>query len=68
MVLNTFKIKKHIAKERLTIRDFAEIVGMSRQNMGAILARGKCSLANAGRIADAMGVSLEEICEDGEVA
>lgn len=65
MKLDTFTIKKHMANKRLTVADLARLMGIARQNLSTILTRGTCSIINAGRIADALNVPIEEICKEG---
>lgn len=64
MKLNTFAIKKLMADRRLTVSKLAELAGVTRQSMSTILARGTCSIANAGRISDALGTELEVIARE----
>lgn len=64
MKINGLAIKKAMAKKQLTSAELAERMGMSRQNLSAVLMRGTCSIINAGRIADALGVPFEEIVKE----
>lgn len=59
--LNVTEIRKQMAVKRLNNVKLADLAGISRQSIGAILTRGTCTIANAGRLADALGMDVEAI-------
>ena len=63
MKINTHKINVLLAKKGLTQTALAELSGMTRQNVCAILNRGTCYPVSAGKIARALGVDVEELLE-----
>lgn len=63
MNINTHKINVLLAKKGLTQTALAELAGIRRQNVCAILKRGTCYPTNAGKIASALGVDVEELME-----
>lgn len=64
MKLNVPAIKKLMAEKRMSITALAKLSGISRQSISTILARGTCSIVNAGIIADALGMEIEDIWEE----
>ncbi len=58
-------IKKAMAEKRLTTAALARLMGHKPQNVGLMLNRGTCSTVNAGLLADALGVDIEEIWSEG---
>ncbi len=64
MRLNSLAIKKLMAEKGLNIKAISELTGIRRQSVGTILARGTCSIVNAGLIAAALQVDLEEIWKE----
>lgn len=63
MKINTHKINVLLAKKGLTQTALAEQTGISRQSICTILARSSCREGNAGKIARALGVDVEELLE-----
>lgn len=64
MRLDSIKIKLLMADLEMNQTALAERVGVSRQNISLILCRGTCSIANAGRLARALGVDAREIVKE----
>lgn len=64
MKLNVLAIKKAMAEKGMNITALAKLTGISRQSVGTILARGTCSIVNAGLIAGALGAEIEEIWKE----
>ena len=64
MKLNIPAIKRLMAMQRLTQAKLADKAGLSRQSLNGILARGTSTVANAGKIADALGVDVTEIWKE----
>ena len=52
-----------LAKNEMTRTALAEKAGISRQAVSAILRRGTCSAINAGKLANALGIQVEELME-----
>lgn len=63
MKLNVLRIKLFLGQRGWTQGKLAERAGISRQTLCAILARGSASPRSAVRLADALGVPLEQIAE-----
>lgn len=64
MELNTWKIKLLLAEKEMNQVDLATKCGLTRQQISEILNRKSCSLKTLGRIAKAVGVSVEEIVKE----
>lgn len=58
------KLKEIRTEKGFTIPQLAEITGISKRTIEDIQKRGDCLVSNAIKLADAMGVSLEELCRD----
>lgn len=63
MKLRSREIKLIMARSLLTQQKLSDLSGLSRQSISTILCRGSCSVVNAGRLAAALGVDVEEIAE-----
>lgn len=61
MKINIFKIKVLMAERRLTNKALVEVAGLSVAGFAAIMKKGEASPINVGKIADALGVPVEEI-------
>lgn len=61
--INTHKINVILAKKKMTQTALAEQSGMRQQQVSLILRRGCCRPINAGKIASALGVDVEELIE-----
>ena len=64
MKLKIPAIKKLMAQQRLTHAKLGELAGLTRCGVNLILSRGTCSIPNAGKLADALGVEIEEIIDE----
>ena len=64
MRLNSLAIKKLMVEKGMSIKALSNLSGISRQSVSTILARGTCSIVNAGRIAAALHVKPEEIWKE----
>ena len=52
-----------IRKERgLTVQQLADMSGLPKRTLEDIMKRGDCMVSNAIKIADALGVTLDELC------
>lgn len=55
-----------IRKEKgISVPKLVEMTGISRRTIQDIEKRGDCLVSNAIRIADALGVTLDELCREG---
>ena len=64
MKLDTMTIKMQMAKQGLTGTALASLAGISRQNISTILGRGTCSVINAGKLAEGLGVPVADIIKE----
>lgn len=64
MELNTMKIKLLLAEQEMNQIDLAKKCGMTRQQISEILSRKSCSLKILGKIAKAVGASVDEIVKE----
>ena len=64
MKLNVWKIKLILAEKEMNQSDLAVKIGVNRQQVNEILSRETCSLKTLGRIAKALGVSVQEIVKE----
>lgn len=56
---------KRIRKEKgYTIPNLAEMTGIPKRTIEDIQRRGDCLVSNAIRLADALGVTLDELCRE----
>lgn len=52
-----------IRKEKgLTVQQLADLSGLPKRTVEEIIRRDKCTVDNAIRLADALGVTLDELC------
>ena len=61
MKINASKIELLLAEQGLTRIAWAELCGVSRQNLSAIMTRGTCEPRTAGKLAKSLSVSVAEI-------
>lgn len=61
MTISTTKIEILTAEQGLTNAALAAKCGISRQSVSTILRRGTCSPVNAGRLAQGLGVPVQDI-------
>jgi len=61
MLLSTSRIRLEMGRQGLTYSDLAERGGLSRQGLYEVLRRGSCTPAMAGKLANGLGVPLEDI-------
>lgn len=65
MKIDANKIKMFLAERGLTRAAYAELCGISRQNISTILTRGTCEPRTAGKLAKGLGVPVSEIVKEG---
>ncbi|MCI7421625.1 MAG: helix-turn-helix domain-containing protein [Ruminococcus sp.] len=58
------RVREIRTKEHLSIPQLVELTGISRRTLQEIEKRGDCLVSNAIKIADALGVTLDELCRD----
>ena len=58
------KLKQIRAEKGLTVQQLADAAGMSKRTLEDILRRGDCLVSNAIKLADVLGVTLDELCRD----
>lgn len=58
------RIREIRTKMKLSIPQLVELTGISRRTLQDIEKRGDCLVSNALKIADALGVTLDELCRD----
>lgn len=64
MKINVAKIKLILADRKMTLGEFADLSGISRQAICAIFKRGTCTIKTAGKLADGLEISVTEIVEE----
>lgn len=64
MKLNIEKVKLSMARNVMTVGDLADVYGVSRQRMNAILNQRNVTALCAGRLAKALSVDVAEIIEE----
>lgn len=56
---------QHFRKERgMTIQQLADTAGMPKRTVEEAIRRDTCSVNTAIKLADALGVTLDELCRD----
>lgn len=63
MKISKEKIELILAKKNLKVVEAAKIMGMTRQIFSTIKNRGTCTPATAAKIANRLGVEVEELIE-----
>lgn len=63
MKISKEKIEIILAKKNLKIVEAAKIMGMTRQTFSTIKNRGTCTPATAAKIANGLGVEIEDFIE-----
>lgn len=61
--MNTKKIRQ---EKGLTIQQLADLSGLPKRTVEEIIRRDKCTVDNAIKLADALGVTLDELCRTSE--
>ena len=56
---------QHYRKERgMTVQQLADAAGLSKRTLEDAMRRDTCSVKTAIKLADALGVTLDELCRD----
>lgn len=61
MKISKQQIQFRMAEKKMTMTALAKASGISRQQLGVILAKGTCTPVSAGKIADGLGVDVADI-------
>jgi len=55
-------LKQIRIEKGMTVQQLADAAGLPKRTVEDIIRRGDCLVSNAIKLADALGVSLEELC------
>lgn len=58
------RLKELRIKKGMTVQQLADAAGLPKRTVEDILRRGDCLISNAIKLADALGVTLDELCRD----
>ena len=61
-------IKNIRTAKGMTVQQLADAAGISKRTLEDIIRRGDCLVSNAVKLADALGVTLDELCRDNTAA
>lgn len=64
MTISTKRIETILADRRMTKTALADLCGVSRQSISTLLRRGTCEPRTAGKLAEGLGVPLNDILEE----
>lgn len=64
MYIDSHKVRIFLAERGMSQAELAERCGIARQNVSAILARGRCTPRSIGKIAVALNVSVSAIVKE----
>jgi len=65
MIINSQRIELLLAEKDMTKADLSARCGISRQSISTITTRGTASPKNAVRLANGLGVPVEDIIKEG---
>ena len=57
-------LKQIRAQKGLTVQQLADLAELPKRSVDNILRNGDCLVSNAIKLADALGVTLDELCRD----
>lgn len=57
-------IKNIRTAKGMTVQQLADAAGISKRTLEDIIRRGDCLVSNAVKLANALGVTLDELCRD----
>ncbi|MCM1225997.1 MAG: helix-turn-helix transcriptional regulator [Clostridium sp.] len=57
-------LKQFRSEKGLTVQQLADSAGLPKRTVENILRNGDCLVSNAIKLADALGVTLDELCRD----
>lgn len=55
-------LKKIKVEKGLTVQQIADLAGLPKRTIEEVMRRDTCSVSTAIKIADALGVTLDELC------
>lgn len=58
------RLKQIRIEKGMTVQQLADAAGLPKRTVEDILRRGDCIVSNAIKLADALGVTLDELCRD----
>ena len=58
------RLKELKNKSGMTVQQLADKAGLPKRTLEDILKRGDCLVSNAIKLANALGVTLDELCRD----
>jgi len=58
------KIKQIRLSKKISVPEFVKLTGIPRRTIQDIEARGDCLVSNAKKIADALNVTMDELCKE----
>lgn len=58
------RLKEIRIEKGMTVQQLADAAGLPKRTVEDILKRGDCLVSNAIKLADALSVTLEELCRD----
>jgi len=64
VTISTKRIETFLADRRMTKTALADLCGVSRQSISTLLRRGTCEPRTAGKLAEGLGVPLNDILEE----
>jgi len=64
VTISTKRIETILADRRMTKTALADLCGVSRQSISTLLRRGTCEPRTAGKLAEGLGVPLNDILEE----
>ena len=59
-------VKKLRNERKLTVQQLADMAGLPKRTVEEIIRRDKCTVDNAIKLADALNVTLDELCRNKE--
>jgi len=57
-------LKRLKESKNMTVQQLADAAGISKRTLEDIMRRGDCLVSNAIKLADVLGVTLDELCRD----
>lgn len=59
---DSLNVQKLRIQKGLTVQQLADLAGLSKRTLEEIIRRDKCTVDNAIKLADALEVTLDELC------
>ncbi len=57
-------LKQLKESKNMTVQQLADAAGLSKRTVEDVIRRGDCLVSNAIKLADVLGVTLDELCRD----